>query len=60
MRAWLEDSIPQEFVDGINNSKDLYTSEKEVENVTAIYGEFVSKRKIEFETLLKIEEKTEK
>ena len=56
MRAWLEDSVPQEFVDGINNSKDLFTPDKEVELIDNLYTKFVSSRKAEFETLLKIEE----
>tara|TARA_R110000796_G_scaffold58413_4_gene134869 strand:+ start:22231 stop:23322 length:1092 start_codon:yes stop_codon:yes gene_type:complete len=60
MRAWLEDSVPQEFIDGVNNSKDLFTPEKEIETIKNLYGDFVTNRKIEFETLLKIETKNEK
>jgi len=58
MRAWLEDSIPQEFIDGINASKDQFTEEIVNEKIKNVYGNFVQKRKEEFETLLKIEEKT--
>jgi len=60
MRAWLEDSIPQEFIDGINDSKDLFTEEKEAELIKELYTNFVSSRKAEYETLLQIEEKNEK
>ena len=60
MRAWLEDSVPQEFIDGINNTKGSFTSENEVESIKDLYGNFVAKRKVEFEALLQIEEKNEK
>lgn len=60
MRAWLEDSVPQEFIDGMNDSKDLFTEEKEAELIKELYTNFVSARKAEFETLLQIEEKNQK
>jgi hypothetical protein len=58
MRVWLEDSVPEEFIQGLKNSKDLYTEEKTNKIIADTYGKFVSDRKIEFETLIKIENKT--
>ena len=59
MRAWLEDSVPNEFIDGMKESKNLFTSENEVAKIKNVYENFINIRKGEFETLLKIEEKNE-
>jgi hypothetical protein len=60
MRVWLEDSVPQDFIDGVKESKDLFTREKEIENIKNLYGAFVANRRNEFEALLNIEEQKTK
>jgi hypothetical protein len=59
MRAWLEDSVSEEFTTQMIKSKDTYTKEKEDKAINDVYSKFVADRKVEFETILKIEnEKT--
>jgi hypothetical protein len=60
LRVWLEDSVPEDFTAGVKASKDLYPKSKEVDAIKNIYGNFVSDRKIEFETLLTIEKQKTK
>jgi|TARA_R110000851_G_scaffold848_3_gene2881 hypothetical protein len=59
MKAWLDDSLTDTFLDAVKDSKDTYTKENEDKAIEGIYSKFVSDRKVEFETILKIEsEKT--
>lgn len=58
MRAWLEDSVPQEIMDGIAKSKDQYTTEGQKEKVKLVFESLVANRRSEVEALLNTEEKT--
>ncbi len=59
MKAWLDDSLTVAFLQAVRDSKDIYTKEKEDKAILDLYSKFVSDRKVEFETILKIEaEKT--
>jgi len=55
LKVWLEDSVPSDLTDGINESKGLYTSEKQIEVATAVYSTLCENRlselKITLETL---------
>jgi hypothetical protein len=57
LKVWLEDSVPTELTDGINESKGMYTSEKQVEAITKAYGSLQENRIEELKaTLSKLEE----
>lgn len=57
LKVWLEDSVPTELTDGINESKGMYTSEKQVEAITKAYGSLQENRIAELKaTLSKLEE----
>lgn len=57
LKVWLEDSVPTELTDGINGSKGMYTSEKQVEAITKAYGSLQENRIAELKaTLSKLEE----
>jgi hypothetical protein len=55
LKVWLEDSVPSDLTDGINESKGLYTSEKQIEAATNVYSALrenrVNELKITLETL---------
>jgi hypothetical protein len=55
LKVWLEDAIPSDLKDGINESKGLYTSEKQIEAATNVYSALRENRlnelKITLETL---------
>lgn len=56
MRVWLEDNVPQTLTDGIEAAKGEFTDEKNVANITKVYGQLVADRRSEFEALLKLKE----
>jgi len=58
MEVWLEDSVPQELLDGIEASKGLYSVEKQHEKISEVYGQLVLNRRTELEQLLE-KQKTE-
>ena len=55
LKVWLEDSVPSDLTEGINESKGLYTSEKQIEVATNVYSTLrdnrISELKITLETL---------
>ena len=55
LKVWLEDSVPTDLTEGINESKGGYTAEKQVEAATKVYSTLVENRlnelKITLETL---------
>lgn len=59
MEVWLEDSVPQELLKSLQESKGSYTEEKQKNKIMEVYSELVNKRRTEFESVLTpIEEKT--
>jgi hypothetical protein len=52
LKVWLEDAVPAELTEAINNSKGKYTSEKQVEAITQVYGGLVSNRIAELNNML--------
>lgn len=52
MKVWLEDSVPADLTDGIKNSQGLYTSEKQLEIATSVYGGLIENRKAELNALM--------
>lgn len=55
LKVWLEDAVPSDLTDGINETKGAYTSEKQVETATKVYTSLFENRinemKITLETL---------
>lgn len=58
-RVWLEDNVPQDYIDAANASKDQYTEEKQVEYIKDVYGKLIANRRAEFEALIGLPEKKE-
>lgn len=57
LKVWLEDSVPTELTEGIAASQGLYTSEKQVNAITSVYGSMQENRIAELNaTLSKLEE----
>jgi glycosyltransferase involved in cell wall biosynthesis len=57
LKVWLEDSVPTELTEGIAASQGLYTSEKQVNAITSVYGSLQETRIAELNaTLSKLEE----
>jgi hypothetical protein len=52
LKVWLEDAVPAELTEAIQNSKGKYTSEKQVEAITQVYGGLVSNRIAELNNML--------
>jgi hypothetical protein len=62
LKVWLEDAVPNDLTEGIKASQGLYTTEKQLEAVTNVYGSLTENRIVELKnTLAKLEEaKTQK
>jgi len=57
LKVWLEDSVPTELTEGIEASKGMYTSEKQVAAITKAYGSLQENRIEELNaTLSRLEE----
>jgi glycosyltransferase involved in cell wall biosynthesis len=62
LKVWLEDSVPADLTDAINESKGLYTPENQVEVATSVYAKLLDNRiselKITLETLENAQKET--
>ena len=52
LKVWLEDAIPTELTQAINDSKGQYTSEKQLTAISEVYGGLVSNRISELNNML--------
>jgi hypothetical protein len=52
MKVWLEDSVPSDLTEGLNESKGLYTSEKQKDVLTNVYYGLVENRKLELNNII--------
>lgn len=52
MKVWLEDSVPTELINGIKDSKGLYTPDKQKEKIQSVYFGLVENRKAEMNAML--------
>lgn len=52
LKVWLEDSVPTELTQAINDSKGKYTSEKQLTAITEVYGGLISNRITELNNML--------
>ena len=60
LKVWLEDSVPSDLTEGINESKGGYTSEKQVESATKVYSTLVENRLNELKITLEALENAQK
>lgn len=44
LKVWLEDSVPTDLTETIEESKGQYTSEKQIESATTVYGSILENR----------------
>ena len=52
MKVWLEDSVPQELFDGMEETKGKYTEEKQVNKIQEVYSSLVQSRVEEFKNII--------
>ena len=60
LKVWLEDSVPSDLTDGINESKGLYTSENQISVATNVYSTLVENRLSELKITLEALEDAQK
>lgn len=53
LKVWLEDSVPTDLVNGINESKGQYTTDRQKSAIDIVYGEILTNRKQELNNVLK-------
>ena len=58
LKVWLEDAVPSDLTEGIKASQGLYTSEKQREAMTNVYGGLLSNRIAELNNTLDTLEKS--
>ena len=54
LKVWLEDSVPQDLIEGIESSKNVYTSENQKEILEEVYTSFIEDRKEELNNTIKV------
>jgi glycosyltransferase involved in cell wall biosynthesis len=52
IKVWLEDSVPSELLESIENSKGQYTPEKQAEAIKNVYNGLLENRKMEIKGLI--------
>ncbi len=52
MKLWLEDSVPQDLLEGIEETKGKYTEEAQVEKIKEVYNTLVTERVNEFKKIM--------
>jgi hypothetical protein len=48
LKIWLEDSVPSDLYEGMNDTKGRYTSEKQVESIKTVFDSLTENRVNEF------------
>lgn len=52
MKLWLEDSVPQDLLDGMGETKGEYSEEKQVDKIKEVYDSLVGERIDEFKNII--------
>lgn len=52
MKVWLEDSVPQELMDGMDEVKGVYSEENQKVKIEEVYGSLVQNRIGEFKNII--------
>ena len=58
LKIWLEDSVPSELLEGMEESKGLYTKENQKQSITEVYGAIFENRISELKITLEKFENT--
>lgn len=56
MKVWLEDSVPEDLLAGMGDTKGTHSESNQVVKIEEVYSNIVTNRKLEFETMLKSQE----
>jgi len=60
LKVWLEDSVPEDLINGINDSKGKYTENRQKDELAAVYHGIVENRKMELNnSLMRLAEQTQ-
>tara|TARA_B110000977_G_C11034027_1_gene476356 strand:+ start:172 stop:1290 length:1119 start_codon:yes stop_codon:yes gene_type:complete len=54
LKVWLEDSVPQDLIEGIESSKNIYTTDNQKAKVEEVYGSLIEARKEELNNTIKV------
>ena len=54
LKVWLEDSVPQDLIEGMVSSKNLYTTANQKAKVEEVYGSLIENRKEELNNTIKV------
>lgn len=52
MKVWLEDSVPQELLDGMSEIKGVYSEQNQVKKIEEVYNSLVQSRADEFKNII--------
>lgn len=52
MKVWLEDSVPQELLDGMAETKGIYSEENQAKKIEEVYSSLVQSRADEFRDII--------
>lgn len=52
MKVWLEDSVPQDLIDGMDEVKGVYSEENQKSKIEEVYGSLVQNRVSEFKNII--------
>jgi hypothetical protein len=52
MKVWLEDSVPQELLDGMAETKGVYSEENQAKKIEEVYSSLVQSRADEFKNII--------
>jgi hypothetical protein len=52
MKVWLEDSVPQELLDGMSEIKGVYSEQNQVNKIEEVYSSLVQSRADEFKNII--------
>jgi hypothetical protein len=52
MKVWLEDNLPQDLLDGMEETKNVYDTQRQRESIEAVYDTLVKNRITEFNNVL--------
>ncbi len=52
MKVWLEDSVPQELIDGMNETKGIYSEENQKLKIEEVYNSLIQNRVDEFKNII--------
>jgi len=52
MKVWLEDSVPQELIDGMNETKGIYSEENQKLKIGEVYNSLIQNRADEFKNII--------